>query len=267
MREDLARVGIRTLDDLALRRLGSAATLTPMLQALGAPVNSDYFPYVELMAPKSRFLKSAARELPQLSLFPLPQIEMLGGKDARWQPGSLTPVKLARYTKVAEALALRSALLGAGPTEPRAQERVAKWKSQLGDCTALDRDAGLAAVHEAALATLAFLDAESLRLLWHQPAWLPCSSERWPPAVRQRLDLYRAIAERDGTAMLAAARASLESASGAVDWRRYALHTGLLGARSIGDDAAVQQLWQRHGTALYADGKYTPELIVLLTMR
>ncbi len=267
MREDLARVGIRTLDDLALRRLGSAATLNPMLQALGAPVNSDYFPYVELMAPKSRFLKSAARELPQLSLFPLPLIEMLGGKDAHWRPNSLTPVKLARYTKVREALALRSALLGDGTAEPSALEHVAKWKTQFADCAALDREASLATVQEVALATLAFLDTESLRPLWGQPGWLPCPEHRLPAALGQRLALYRAIAERDGVAMLAAARASLDAAPNAVDWRRYALVAGLLGARSTGDDVAAQVLWQRHGIGLYADGRYTPELIMLLTMR
>ena len=267
MREDLSRVGIRTLDDLALRHLGSAANLNPMLQALGAPVNSDYFPYVELMAPKSRFLKSAARELPQLSIYPLPLVEMLGSKGARWHPGSLTPVKLARYTMVREALELRSALLGEGLSEPRALERVAKWKAQLGNCAALDRDASLAAVHEAALATLAFLDAESLRPLWRQPPWLPCLEGRSPQSVQQRLDLYRAIAERDAAAMLAAARGALESPSGSSDWRRYALTAGLLAARAIADDAAAQELWRHHGPGLYSDGKFSPELIMLLTMR
>ncbi len=79
--------------------------------------------------------------------------------------------------------------------------------------------------------------------------------------------LYRAITERDGTAMLAAARGALESPSAAVDWRRYALAAGLLGARSTGDDAAVQELWRRHGIGLYADGRFSPELIMLLTMR
>ena len=267
MREELSRVGIRTQDDLALRRLGSAATLTPMLQALGAPVNSDYYPYVELMAPKTRFLGSAARELPLLGIFPLPLIEMLERQGARWHPGALTPTKGWRYAKVREARELRSAILGRGQVEPRAVERVTQWKARLGDCAALDRDEGLGAIHELAVATLAFLDAESLRPLWRQPAWLPCPEARWPESVRQRLDLYRAIGERDGAGMLAAARGALAFLSGSSEWRRYALTAGLLAARSTGDDAAVQELWRRHGLDLYADGKFSPELVMLLTMR
>jgi predicted membrane-bound spermidine synthase len=267
MREELSRVGIRTLDDLALRRLGSAATLSPMLQALGAPVNSDYYPYVELMAPKSRFLKSAARELPLLGVFPLPLIEMLERQGARWHPVALTPTKGWRYAKVREARELRSAILGGGQVEPLAVERVTQWKVRLGDCAALDRDEGLGAIHELAVATLAFLDAESLRPLWRQPTWLPCPEARWPESVRQRLDLYRAIGERDGAGMLAAARGSLALPSGSSEWRRYAFTAGLLAARSAGDDAAVQELWRRHGLDLYADRKFSPELVMLLTLR
>ena len=251
VRAELSRVGIRTPDDLAFRRLGSAATLTPMLQTLGAPVNSDYHPYVELMAPKSRFLRSHAAELPRLGVFSLPLIEMLERQGGRWHPQALTPTNGWRYAKVRAARELR----------------LAQWETRLADCAALDRDEGLAAIHELALATLAFLDTESLRALWRRPAWLHCPEARWPDSVRQRMTLYRAIGERDGAGMLAAARASLALPSGSSEWRRYALTAGLLAARAVGDDAAVQALWKQHGPDLYADGKLSPELVMLLTMR
>jgi hypothetical protein len=81
------------------------------------------------------------------------------------------------------------------------------------------------------------------------------------------MDLYRVIGERDAASMLAAARSALAAAPDSDEWRRYALNAGLLAARSAGDGAAAQQLWQRHGPALYPDGRLSPELVMLLTMR
>jgi hypothetical protein len=266
MRADLSRVGINALDDLALRRLGSAATLTPILEALGAPVNSDYFPYVELMAPRSRFLRSEARQFAELSVFPLPLIEMLERKDARWRAEALTPVGSWRYAKVREARELRSALLDQSQADRKTVERAKLLKARTSDCIALGSDDGLAAVHEVALATLAFLDADALRALWLQSEWLPCRKEYGSRFLLMRLELYRAVAARDGAAMVAAARAALESTAGTSEWRRYVLNAGLLGARSIGADAEGQLLWRRYGIDLYADQGLSIELVMLLTM-
>jgi len=267
MRGELARVGIQTLDDLAFRRLGTAATITPMLDALGAPLNSDYYPYVELMAPKSRFLKSQAAELPKLGVYPLPLIEMLQGQSARLQPDTLTPTKGWRNAKVREALEAHAAILGIGKVSPAAAERAAQWQARLAHCEALSWEDGREALHEMALATLAFLDPARLRALWRSPAWLPCPEARWPQAVRRRLEMYRFIGERDAAGMLAAARASLAPASDSEEWRRYALVSGLLAARSLGDAAAVQEIWKRYGPTLYPDTKLSPELVMLLSMQ
>ena len=267
MRTELSRVGIRTPDDLAFRRLGSAASLTPMLRTLGAPANSDYYPYVELMAPRARFLKSQASEFPRLGTYALPLIEMLQPRDARWHPEALTPSNGWRYAKVREAYALHAALLGGGNVDPGVAERATQLQARVAHCAALEWDDGREAMHEMALATLAFLDAESLRALWRRAAWLPCTEPGWPQAVRQRMDLYRAIAERDAAGMLAAARSALAAASGSDDWRRYALSAGLLAARSTSDSTAAEDLWQRYGPALYPDGKLSPELVMLRTMR
>ncbi|MEO8145858.1 MAG: spermidine synthase [Betaproteobacteria bacterium] len=251
MRAELSRVGIHTLDDLAFRRLGSAATLNPMLQTLGAPVNSDYRPYVELTAPRSRFLRSQAAEFPRIGVFPLPLVEMLERDGPRWHPGALTQTNSWRYAKVREARELH----------------LARWESRLGDCAALDKEEVLAVIHELALTTLAFLDTESLRPLWRRAGWLRCPEAQWPHSLRQRMALYRAIADRDGAGMLAAARASLASPSGSSEWRRYAVAAGLLAARATGDDAAARSLWKQYGLELHADGKLSPEIVMLLTMR
>lgn len=257
MREELQRVGLQSLDDLAFRRLGSATILSPMLRALDAPINSDYYPFVELMAPKSRFLRAEARELPLLGISSLPLIEMLEGREAGWQVAALTPNQGWRYTKVHQALEQRTAMLN-GDWPGRIQ---ADACAGLGEGNALD------AIHELAVATLAFLDTASLVPLWRQPTWLPCPQSQWPEALGQRMALYRAIAARDGAAMVTTARSALGASSGNSVWRRYAFSAGLLGARSRGATGEARELWQQFGRELFPGGVYPPELVLLLMMR
>jgi predicted membrane-bound spermidine synthase len=55
--EALRKVGIVDQAALHLHRLGSSAVLGPYLTDANIPINSDYFPYVDLHAVKARFLK------------------------------------------------------------------------------------------------------------------------------------------------------------------------------------------------------------------
>jgi spermidine synthase len=77
LRRDLARVGLLTLQDLEMRRIGSRYLLQPVFAASGAPANSDFFPYLSLHAPRSRYLRTDAADLTRLHLAPIPITEML----------------------------------------------------------------------------------------------------------------------------------------------------------------------------------------------
>ena len=261
MAQELDRVGIRTLDDLALRRLGSAAMFSPMLAALGAPVNSDYYPYVELNAPQARFLKQVAIEFPRLGVYALPLIEMLDAQGSAWSVEHLTPANSWRYKKVQLAVEVRAALLGMPFRDPAVADQMTNWRKRLGNCTANDPDEALSAMHEIALATLAHLDQKNLQALWQHPGWLSCDS----PNVMARLAVYQAIARRDAPAMLAVAQAALRNKQESVEWRRYVLNVGLLAARVLANDPAADKLWELHGQEIYADGGMPPELVLLLS--
>ncbi|MBE0627165.1 MAG: spermidine synthase [Burkholderiales bacterium] len=261
MARELDRVGIRTLDDLALRRMGNAAMFGPMLAALDAPVNSDYYPYVELNAPQARFLKQAAVEFPRLGIYALPLIEMLDAQGSAWNAEHLTPANSWRYKKVKLAMEIRAALLGEPFRDPAVADQMTSWRERLGKCATNHPDEALSAMHEIALATLAHLDRKNLQALWQHPGWLSCDS----PKVTARLALYQATARRDAPAMLAAAQAALADRREGVEWRRYVLEAGLLAARALARDTAADKLWELHGRELYADGRMPPELVLLLS--
>ena len=263
MSRELSRVGIRSLDDLALRHLGTAAMFNSMLGALGAPKNSDFFPYVELNAPKARFLNDGATEFPRLGIYPLPLIEMLNHRDSRWESGNLTPTDSMRFTMVKQAQVIKAALLGLPYQDERVHEQVEGWRKRLSACTKSNPEETLSAMQEIALATLAHLDQNNLRALWKKPGWLHCAS----PRIASRLAVYQAVARRDAPAMLAAAESALLEWHEDVEWNRYVFDVGLLSARVLADDMAVDRLWEKHGRELYADGRMSPELVLLLNYK
>jgi spermidine synthase len=263
MSRELSRVGIRSLDDLALRHLGTAAMFNSMLGALGAPKNSDFFPYVELNAPKARFLNDGATEFPRLGVYPLPLIEMLNNRDSRWESGNLTPSDNMRFTMVKQAQVIKAALLGLPYQDEKVREQMEGWRKRLSVCTKSSPEETLSAMQEIALATLAHLDQNNLRALWKKPGWLHCAS----PRIASRLAVYQAVARRDAPAMLAAAESALLEWQEDVEWNRYVFEVGLLSARVLADDMAVDRLWEKHGRELYADGRMSPELVLLLNYK
>lgn len=259
LRQELGHVGIHSADDFAFRRLGRAAMISPMLQALAMPLNSDYYPYVEMNAPKARFLRDGARELPMLAVFPLPLIEMLDPSASSWQADRVTDRRSWRYQKVEEARAIRAAWLGTAVADAAVAGKVARWRARWDGCGKDEADAVLA-MHELALATLAFLDPASLTGLWDPRGRPPCRSAR----ASSRLAVYQAVARRDAAAMVAAAESALLDKEADTDWRRYALAAGLIGARALADEAAFDRLWMQHGLEIYADGRMSPEVVLLL---
>jgi hypothetical protein len=67
LRDELARVGIENLADIASRLIANKALLAPFLAANDTPVNSDYFPYLDQNAEQARYLGTDAKEVLDLN--------------------------------------------------------------------------------------------------------------------------------------------------------------------------------------------------------
>lgn len=61
--EDLARLGIKTIEQLEFRQIADARVLRAHGEMFGKPANSYYHPYLSLEAPKTRFMSSRAELL------------------------------------------------------------------------------------------------------------------------------------------------------------------------------------------------------------
>lgn len=72
LRAAFARTGWYKLDDVVMHEVGDRALLGPLFQRSRAPVNSDFFPYIDQHAVKTRFMRSGVGELALLHNIGLP---------------------------------------------------------------------------------------------------------------------------------------------------------------------------------------------------
>lgn len=110
--DELHKVGIDSISDIDLRRIGSKRSLDALFASYPVPPNSDYFPFVDLTAPRMRFLQRDATKLSEMRLHGLPFLELLGEPalapaTVRALPGQF----FARQGLVQQALAVRAALV------------------------------------------------------------------------------------------------------------------------------------------------------------
>ena len=64
LRAELERIGVQSIADIESRKIGDDRTLGPVLEAVAVPPNSDFYPFVDLNAPRLRYLRANAIELP-----------------------------------------------------------------------------------------------------------------------------------------------------------------------------------------------------------
>ncbi len=270
--EQLRRIGITRSEEIGVRSLGAKRQIAPLFAALGAPVNSDFHPLVQLEAPRSRFVGSTARAVQELGAAPLPVLEMTGGAHGvyleRLAPDYVLSLPL-RVQSAALEIARMLADRSADPLralEPAAVPIVLALKRPAALCADEPPKTALELLHRAAEITLANLAPQKRRALWVEHKWLDCRPRS--PSVRERLALYGAIAARDAPAMLARARALLAGpAQGPDEWSRYLLGTAMLGAYAAGDHEEGLRLWKTHGSAFYPRGEIPPHMVYLTNLQ
>ena len=265
--EQLKRVGVTRREHLAVRLIGGKRELVPYLAPLGAPVNSDFEPFVQLEAARARFANRSAVATLQLSLATLPLNEMLSGREPVYLAEPPPTRGAKRLALQGEALEFERVLL-----DPAAEPLQVENADVRALLLALKRPRALCGpetsphvlnlLHTAAELTLARLAPERRHRLWVEPRWIGCAPEAMNPEVRKRLEVYRAIALRDAAGMhgLAAAMLDGQPIKGYA-WARFLLTTAMLGAHGSGRTDEARRLWSAHGNALYPDGLVPADVV------
>jgi spermidine synthase len=250
---ELARIRVTGVQDLEARKIGSKRTLDAMFQSFGAPANSDYFPYVDQNAARTRFMRMAGIELTGLTVHFLPILEMLNEEGST--SSKLTQTAwLTRARAVSDARQLRTALLERRYGDmPRTVEPDVLLPYLFVDACDRGRSEELwidAMVQLAGFLT-PYLPPEELAPIWRRLEREPCF-KHLTRKQRAWFDLVQAVGRRDPDAMASQAERLLDEgdAAGAAPRVRYAVLSAMLGHIVRGTPGKAWLLWAKHGSRL-----------------
>ncbi|WP_343652884.1 fused MFS/spermidine synthase [Stenotrophomonas sp.] len=217
VREDLARVGVKTLRDLQESFVMDRRGLIAFTQQYPARANSDYFPLLQLRAPEARFKNAEVLEFDAVSTAPWPITQFLSGHGRRGAHDEQTSgggLPLRVTAKNLAARELRQALvegkisLDSSVTHQDALT-AETLRSRAQSCT-LDKDpVGTAdMIYSLAMETVPFMSSSEQVDLWQSPSWMGCGASA--AAVNDALALVGAASKDDHQAVLVIGQRILE---------------------------------------------------------
>ncbi len=167
---ELRLAGLQSMGDIEIRRIGNRRMLDALMASFPAPANSDFQPFVDLNAPRMRFLGRNTLDLVRLGLLPTPLADIFG--QPLTQSASDSQVSARFFTRHEMALAAKVILDAVAAQDPaRAPEDlrdyVAALRASAADCANPEaRTSWLNAVHAVAASTTPFLTLEDRVPLW-----------------------------------------------------------------------------------------------------
>ena len=200
MQAELTRIGVNNLQDITTRYQANRWLLEPYISKTAVRANSDYFPFLDLYAPKSRFMHEQVSFLTEMmhSSVPISRI-LLRGDDLTGTV--ITPRSDNSYSMEARAARqlYRQIVLNEAPqpgVNPALQVAVEYLRHLAMTCAVSgQRELWLQQLLVLATATLPYLPSPDLYDLFKQirptcPGGLPAAQQNW-------LDLISALIQSD----------------------------------------------------------------------
>jgi spermidine synthase len=260
LRSELTRVSIQSVADFQSRQMGDNRTIGPVLTSMAAPANSDFYPYIDLNAPRSRYLRESAIDLPALTVLPIPFFELLGAPAATGptvEPAAGSA--LFRDGLVRRALQIRDAaasgdLNGLDPVAARYLSHIDTSRERCsGEYAQQDWQDAMKGTSDA---TASYLAVDELQPIWLKIRSSPCYQEA-NGTRRAWVDLWEAIAERNaqrtarfGTDLLASPEVDLE------DDITYLTVVSAAAQIRLGDLDSARRLLETQWPRIYHSGKF-----------
>lgn len=255
---ELARVHIRTLGDVEIRRIGGKKTLAPFFASYGVPANSDYRPYLDLHAARTRFMQQSAGDVTGIGTPNVPTVAILEGRsDPAAQSASLDGEDyLDRLENTRRARYARDFFLAPVPPQPQAiprqlQKDLEIMRAHLVDCRDPERfDIWFHSLYQLARTINPYLSAAEGRTLWDRLSdrigAAPCGAAPGP-AQNAWIALFRAVAARDPARMAELAEQLLGEASELPSSnRQYLITAGMTGYLALGQRVKAAEMWNRY---------------------
>ena len=255
----LARIGIRNLQDLELRRIGDQRSLGPLFASYAISANSDYFPVLDLGATRARFMGSNASNLIAFRNAGIPALEMLSAPAPKIPAtsASLSPYyDRSQHTRTAVQLLdffTRNGDAALPGVETALANNARFVQGAFIDCRINPAtETWLKDTSSIVNLMIPQLTREEMSQVWQRIGAAPCFATL-SPQQRSWVALWANVTRRDAAGMWRQATALLPDALGTVGplHTEYLLLCALLGAVVQNDPNAAQQLWTRYAPGLY----------------
>jgi len=218
---ELARLRIRTLDDLRLHRVAGSRVLAPYFETYGTPPNSDFNPILDLNAPRARFMRASADDLSLVFETGLPLLEFFDPQAYFPAPANLTSglqpwLRRGAYAHQAGVVAdylLDGNAAGLPVLSAALANDLLLLRAALVEC----KMALPAVTARDALSSASWMVNGHLPRPQREALWKGLMQSRCPSAsvVRPWLEFHAAVASASPAAMASTAAALLQDSSGA----------------------------------------------------
>jgi predicted membrane-bound spermidine synthase len=266
---DLNYLGYREVADLAGLRIGGRRVLEGVFARSEFPTNSDYFPVLDQHAPRARFRGDTAQDLRLSREHLVPVLAMLD-EDVRIPvsrvrtAGEHPAANVARARVATEAIGvLLTGQSDAAQVLPAADQAAALLAhGLLGDC-ASSQTQFANALNQVMNTALPVLARSDLDIAFQRISGSPCYKSL-SAFERARVDLLKAMNERDGESMRRIGEALLATQGPELDRARPVwLMAALTGHLAVGDKARALALWKAHERYLTPSGRSLFQMRVL----
>jgi spermidine synthase len=267
LRPTLERLTMASVQEIEVRRLAGPSTVRALLSQVAPGVNSDYYPLVDLGAPKERYLRTQARALLDLPTAPVPIVEMLELR-LPLSPSGIVPADTSNQRRDAVVVAAASAswLVSGTAVEgsPPMPKDIGLLRAALWSCSTLQprvkfRDL----MYDVAVYVNPHLPHEASGKVWSALRAAPCAN-RMTPEDRAWLDLFEAVGARDAERM-ARTGSTLAQAPGELraNLRAYAVLAGATGMIAAGKPQQAAEFLGRVKDKLSAQTLDDPMMLTL----
>lgn len=211
-RQELALRGVRTDKDISAIYVGNKAMLQGFVDLhFTVPSNSDFFPILQLEAPKARFKMSRVEFFTDIKTASWAVFEAMTGVEAMPLDYSIpTEINSSFLTFLSKAQGVKARLLEESPPK-QVKEELSFWEMLLVDdfreagkeCrfNEGDNDKNLRGLTYLVRQTGPYFRAEDLQGLWVKPAWISCAVKN--PLMKDYLGFIEASALRKHEEILA----------------------------------------------------------------
>jgi predicted membrane-bound spermidine synthase len=276
MEPHLVRLNVRTDSDMSIRKIIDRDTLVPYLKRSLTPVNSDYYPYVDLNAGQARFKKTQSTIFGAWMMPPLPLFEMLSKQPYDYEQLTSVPylprvAQADRANYMSRRLFEDSYIAGEDAIKsdlaPTMHYLVELMRNEMHSCEPQNSWPDMVYVmHDIMINTLPFLSEDKGTSLVESIAESSCAIHD-TGQVGAWIELYRAVARRDGRDMTTAASVLLAAEANTPEvFNEFLIDAAMLGNIVLGDGEVALNIWNQTGKELLAGRPLAPHTELILSI-